>query len=61
MSIDGWMTGLIIRLPKITHGHWLYHSVMVHYNTTGALIKKRKEEIKLEIERQQELVSDGTA
>ena len=59
MSIDRWMTGLIIKLLEITHGQWLYRNVIVHDNTTGTLITKRKEEIKLEIERQQELVSEG--
>ena len=51
MSIDGWMTGLIIKLLEITHGQWLYLSVMVHDSTTGTLITKRKEEMQLEIER----------
>ena len=59
MSIDGWMTGLIIKLLEITHGQWLYRNVMVHDNTTGTLTTKRKEEIQLEIERQQDLGSEG--
>ena len=59
MSIDGWMTGLIIKLIEITHGQWLYCNVMVHNSTTGKLITKRKEEIQLKIERQQELGSEG--
>ena len=58
MSIDRWMTGLIIKLLEITHGQWLYRNVMVHDSTTGTLITKRKEEIQLEIERQQELGSE---
>ena len=59
MSIDVWMTGLIIKLLKITHGQWMYHNVMVHDSTTDTLITKRKEEIQLEIERKQELDSEG--
>ena len=59
MSIGGWMTGLIIKLPEITHGQWLYCNVMVHDSPTGTLITKRKEEIQLEIERQKELGSEG--
>ena len=59
MSIDGWMTGLIIKLLEITHEQWLYCNVMVHDNTTGTLITKRNQEIQLEIERQQELGSEG--
>ena len=59
MSIDGWMTGLIIKLLEITHGQWLYLNVMVHDITTGTLITNIKEEIILEIERQQELGSEG--
>ena len=59
MIIDGWMTVMINKLLKITHGQWLYHNVMVHDSTPGTLITKRKEEIQLEIERQQELGSEG--
>ena len=59
MSIDGWMMGLIIKLLEITHGKWLYCNVMVHDSTPGTLITKIKEEIKLEIERHQELGSEG--
>ena len=59
MSIDGWMTGLIIKLLKITPGQWLYPNVMVRDSTTGTFITKRKEEIQLDIERQQELGSKG--
>ena len=59
MSIDRWMTELIIKLHEITHGQWLYRNIMVHDSTTGTLITKRKEEIQLEIETQQELVSEG--
>ena len=37
----------------------MYRNVMVHDNTTGTLIPKRKEEIQSEIESQQELGSEG--
>ena len=43
MSIDGWMTGRIIKLLEITHGQLLYFYVMVHDCKTGTLIKKKKE------------------
>ena len=46
MSIDGWMTGLIIKLLEIIHGQF---DVMVHDSTTVTLITKGKEEIQLEI------------
>ena len=59
MSIDRWMTELIIKLLEITHGQWLYCNVMVHDSTTGTLITNRKEEIKLENESQLELGSEG--
>ena len=29
MIIDGWMTGLIIKLLEITHRQWLYRNIMV--------------------------------
>ena len=57
MSIDWWMTALIIKLLEITHGQWLYRNVMVHDSTTGTLITKRNEDIQLEIESQEELGS----
>ena len=59
MSIGGWVTGLIIKILEITHGQWMYRNVMVHYSTTGTLRTNRKEEIKLEIERQKDLGSEG--
>ena len=59
MSIDRWMTGLIIKLLEITHGKWLYRNVMVHDSTRVTLITKKNEEIQLEIERHQELGSEG--
>ena len=59
MIIDGLMTGLIIELLEITHGQWLYRNVMVHDSTTVTLITRIKEEIHLEIERQQELGIEG--
>ena len=49
---------MIIKLLEITHGQWLYRNVMVHDITTGTLITKRKDEIKLKIEMQQELRSE---
>ena len=42
MSIDVWMTGLIIKLLEITHVQWLYHNVMVHDNTKGNINNKEK-------------------
>ena len=51
ISINGWMTGLIIKLLEITHGQWLYRNAMVHDSTTVTLITKIRDEIQLEIER----------
>ena len=59
MSTDGWMTGMIFKLLESTHGQWMYRNVMVHDSTTGTLISNRKEETQLEIERHQELGSEG--
>jgi hypothetical protein len=52
-TLKSWVTGLMIKLMKITHGQWLYCNMVVHNSVWGALVKKRKEEIQQEIEKQQ--------
>ena len=29
LTLDGWVNGLVVRLPEITHGQWLYRNVQV--------------------------------
>ena len=41
------------------HGQWLYCNVQVHDRITGTLATQRKEELQMEIERQQELGTEG--
>ena len=59
VSIERWMTGLIVKLLEITHGQWIYRNLRVHDEVAGELVTKRKEELQLEIERQMELGEDG--
>jgi hypothetical protein len=59
MTIERWSTGLITKLLEVTHGQWLYRNVQVHDTVSGELASLRKEEIQMEIEKQQELGGDG--
>ena len=58
-SMDKWATGLITRLLEVTHGQWLYRNFQVHDTISGELATKKKEEIQMEIEEQQDLGEDG--
>ena len=57
-SLDKWAKGLVTKLLEVTHTQWLYRNVMVHDRVTGAHATLRKEDIQLEIERQQALGSE---
>ena len=46
-------------LLEVTHGQWLYRNVQVHDRIAGTLATQRKEELQMEIERQQELGKEG--
>jgi hypothetical protein len=54
-----WGKGLVTNLLKVTHGQWLYRNVQVHDKISECLATLRKEELQLEIERQQELGTAG--
>jgi hypothetical protein len=59
LSMTQWMTGVIVKLLKITHGQWLYRCIQVHESATGTLWTARKEELQHEIEAQQDMGSAG--
>ena len=59
LSINKWVSGLIIRLLEITHGQWLYRNFVVHDAVSGVLANKQKQQLQIEIEKQQELGDDG--
>jgi len=59
MSLYKWCTGLITRLLEITHVQWLYQSYIVHDPVSGTIATAKKEELLVEIERQQELGDAG--
>jgi len=61
MTVDRWMSGLIIKLLEVTHGQWLYRNIQVHDIVSGVEATLRKEEILMEIEKQQELGTEGLA
>ncbi len=58
-SARRWGTGLVTKLLERTHCQWLYRNVQVHDGISGRHATLRKEELQLEIERQQELGTDG--
>ena len=59
ISLDKWCSGLITRLLEITHGQWLYRNYIVHDPVSGTIATARKEELLVEIERQQEQGNAG--
>ena len=54
-----WGRDLVTRLLEVTHGQWLYPNVQVHDRISGTIATQRKEELQMEIERQQELGTEG--
>jgi len=50
---------LITRLLEITHGKWVYRNYIVHDPVSGTIATAKKEELLVEIERQQELGDSG--
>ncbi len=56
---EEWGRELVIRLLEVTHGQWLYRNVQVQDRITGTIATQRKEELQMEIERQQELGKEG--
>jgi hypothetical protein len=54
-----WGRDLVIQLLEVTHGQWLYRNVQAHDRISGTLATQRKEELQMEIERQQELDTEG--
>jgi hypothetical protein len=45
----------------VTHGQWIFRNLMVHDSVSGTLVTKDKEDLQLEIEKQNELGGDGLA
>ena len=59
LSIERWTTGLITKLLEFTHGQCLYRNLHVHDSISGTTSTLHKEEIQMEIEKQQELSTDS--
>ena len=59
LSVENWAKGLVTKLLEVTHGQWLYRSVVVHDLVGGFEAVKRKQELQVEIERQVELGGEG--
>ena len=51
-SSKKWLQSLTTKLPKCTHGQWLYRNVVVHDRWRGSVANLRKEQILAEIEEQ---------
>ncbi len=58
-NTERWARDLVTRLLEFTHGQWLYRNVQVHDQISGTLATQQKEELQMEIERQQELGTEG--
>ena len=54
-AITKWACGLIIKLLEATHGQWLYRCVQTHDTVSGNIATMRKEQLQIEIERQQDI------
>ena len=50
---------LVKCLLEVTHGQWLYCNIEVYYRITGIFTTQQKEELQMEIERQQEPGKEG--
>ena len=59
LSAEKWGVGLVTKLLEVTHGQWLYRNIQVHDKISCTLVTLRKEELQLEIKRQQELGTAG--
>ena len=57
-SIKNWATGLILRLLETTHGQWMYRNLVVHNEVSGALVNKKKEELRDKIEEVQAMAGE---
>jgi hypothetical protein len=55
LTITRWASGCIIRLLEATHGQWLYRCVQTHDSVSGTLVTMRKEQLQIEIERQNDM------
>jgi hypothetical protein len=58
-NTECWGRELVTCLLEVTHGQWLYRNVQVHNRIAGTLATQQKEELQMEIERQQELGMEG--
>jgi hypothetical protein len=56
---EQWATGVIRKLPKTTHGQWLYCCVQVHDRISGIQATPQKEELQMAIEAQQDMGWEG--
>ena len=55
LTITRWASGCIIKLLEATHGQWLYRCVQTHDSVSGTLVTMRKEQLQIEIERQNDM------
>jgi len=55
LSIAKWCQKIITKLLEVAHRQWIYRNSVVYDRMAGDTASKRKEEIQMEIEKQQEL------
>ena len=59
LSFEIWANGLVMKLPEITHGQWLYKNMQVHNAVSGLKVAKRKEGLQREMGHQMLLGGTG--
>ena len=60
-SMAGESSGLIAKLLEVAHGQWIYRNLLVYDRVSGVLATKKKEELQIEIQKQQEMGVEGLA
>jgi hypothetical protein len=59
LTITRWASGFITKLLEATHGQWLYRCVQTHDSVSSTLVTMRKEQLQIEIERQNDMDRGG--
>ena len=60
-SMARWSSGLITKLSEVAQRQWIYRNLLVHDRVSGVLATKKKEELQIEIQKQQEMGVEGLA
>lgn len=59
LTVDSWLSGVVIHVLEITHGQWIYQNLVVHNRVAGTLITKNKKDLMVMAEILQHIESGG--